>query len=231
MSLGDFLKIYTRNKAIEGERLATYEEFERANGLSPDGERFDTLAAALGEYERSLAGYGVSAERLARSGLADSGYGDYLSDKAEVAFDTAAVAADKVYAEEKAEALRSYGEYLAEEEKAAQTLRQRVLREVLNSDMMHYDDVYSYAVTAGLGKSDAKAVAELTMIRETRNSMRDILDRVLSQGFDRETALRYAMAAGLSLKDAKAIAELSEDLRDRTDYYYDATKNKQGDKK
>ena len=224
MSLGDFLKIYTRNKAIEGERLATYEEFERANGLSPDGERFDTLAAALGEYERSLAGYGVSGERLARSGLADSGYGDYLSDKAEVAFDTAAVAADKIYAEEKAEALRSYGEYLAEEEKAAQSLRQRVLREVLNSDMMHYDDVYSYAVTAGLGKSDAKAVAELTMIRETRNSMRDILDRVLSHGFDRETALRYAMAAGLSLKDAKAIAELSDDLRDRTDYYYDVTK-------
>lgn len=224
MNLGDFLKVYTRNKAIEGERLATYEEFERENGLSPDGERLDTLAAALGEYERSLAGYGVAGETLMRSGLAESGYGDYLSDKAGGAFDTAVEAADKVYQEEKAEALRSYSEYLADEEKTAQSLRQRVLREVLNSDMMHYDDVYSYAVTAGLGKSDAKAVAELTMIRETRNSMRDILDRVLTHGFDRETALRYAMAAGLSLKDAKAIAELSDDLRDRTDYYYDVTK-------
>ena len=224
MSLGDFLKVYVRNKAIEGEKRLSYEEFESLNGLSPDGERFDTLAAALGDYERSLAGYGASGEALSQSGLTESGYSDYLSKKAEVAFGKAAAAADKAYEENKGEALRSYSEYLAGEEKASESRKQRVLREVLNSDMMHYDDVYSYAVTAGVGDKDAKAIAEAAMIRETRKSMRDILDRVLSHGFDRDTALRYAMAAGLSVTDARRIAELSDDLRDRTDYYYDADK-------
>lgn len=224
MSLGDFLKVYVRNKALEGETVMSFDEFEHLSGLAPEGERLDTLAAALGEYERSLAGYGASGEALMRDGIKESGYSDYLSDKAAVTLDSVGEAADKLYKEKKLDALRSYGEYLADEEKASATLRQRVLREVLNSDMMHYDDVYSYAVTAGLGKSDAKAVAELTMIRETRNSLRDILDRVLSHGYDNETALRYALAAGLSLADAKRIAALSDDLRDRTDYYYDVTK-------
>jgi len=226
MSLGDFLKVYVRNKAIEGEKLMSYDEFESFHGLSPDGERFDTLAAALGDYEKSLAGYGASGEALSRSGLIESGYSDYLSDKAGVMLDQAEAAADRVYAESKAEALRSYGDYLAGEKKETESRKQRVLREVLKSDMMHYDDVYSYAVTAGVGDSDAKAIAEAAMIRETRNSMRDILDRVLSHGFDHDTALRYAMAAGLSVADARRIAELSDDLRDRTDYYYDATEKK-----
>lgn len=224
MSLGDFLKVYVRNKAIEGEKLLSFEEFEEFNGLSPDGERYDTLAAALGDYERSLAGYGASGEALSQSGLIESGYSDYLSRKAGVMLDSAVSEADKAYEESRGEAYRSYGEYLAGEEKENETLMQRVLRDVLNSDMMHYDDVYAYAVTAGLGDSDAKAVAESTMLRETRKSMRDILDRVLSHGFDHDTALRYAMAAGLSAKDARRIAELSDDMRDRSDYYYDAEK-------
>ena len=224
MKLGDFLKNYVRNKAISQEKVKTYDDFLKSEGLDASGDRADTLAAALADYERDLPTYGATAEALSRSGLTESGYGDYLASVTEAGLLAASAEAEDAYREAENGQLQSYASYLEKEAEDRASLREKVLRAIENADVMYYDDAYSYAVTAGLGDADARAVAESAILREKRASMQDVLEKVLHHGYDQKTALRYAMASGLSAKDAARIASLAEDLRDKEDFYYDAKK-------
>lgn len=224
MKLGDFLKNYVRNKALSQEKVKSFDAFLATEGLDASGDRADTLAAALAEYERDLPTYGATAEALSRSGLTESGYGDYLASVAEAGLLAASAEAEDAYREAENKQLQSYASYLEREATERASLREKVLRAIENADVMHYDDAYSYAVTAGLGDADARAVAESAMLREQRASMQEILDKVLYRGYDQKTVLRYAMASGLSAKDAARIARLAEDLREKEEFYYDGKK-------
>lgn len=224
MKLGDFLKNYVRNKAISQEKVKSYDAFLATEGLDAAGDRADTLAAAVVDYERSLPTYGAAAESLSRSGLTEGGYADYLASVAEAGLRDASLAAEATFQRAENEQLSSYAAYLEKLESDRASLREKVLRAIENADVMHYSDAYDYAVTAGLGDTDARAVAESAILREKRASMQEILDKVLHNGYDHKTALRYALASGLSPNDAARIASLADDLRDKEDYYYDAEK-------
>lgn len=201
---------------------------EKNNGAKPDNNgyaawlklygtdaqaAYDTAArAADNAYDRSGSRYGARGEALARAGLTDSGYGDYLDG---VAYATRAKALSDA-AERQAtvarENRRSYVEYL----EAQGERRQSVLGSIKGQGITNAEVAGAYARACGMSDEDAEMIG--TLVGEMRESGSGVsvhqkvkvMQYMVNLEMPMETAYAYALTCGMTEKEAREMAEATE---------------------
>lgn len=177
---------------------------------------------------------GALGESLARAGLSQSGYGDYLngvalasrvSEREKARADTLAAGADlhqsrlQALAQEKQAALDAEDAAIEAEQAASKEAAQK-RREVLDdilSMKLSYEDALLYANQMGLSEEDAESIAQAgsqlaSSINENALSteMSSIISRIFYSGLYGKNAETYAMLCGISEEDAEKIGEIAE---------------------
>jgi polyhydroxyalkanoate synthesis regulator phasin len=111
---GKFMQTLANNKNIENkpQNAKTYAEYLTYIGSDPVGEYNAKVRQANLEYAKGLATFGQVAEKMARSGLTGSGYGDYLHGLAYQGKQSAVGAAQQEAQAAMKQSFASYGDYL-----------------------------------------------------------------------------------------------------------------------
>lgn len=145
---GQFLETLANNKKIENTptNAKTYADYLTYLGQDPVGDYNAKVRQANLEYQKGLATYGQNAEKMAKSGLVGSGYGEYLTGIAYQGKQSAVGAAqrdakaaiDKNYA--------SYGDYI---EGLKSTNEQNAINGIL-SGALEGDAAKEYARSQGV---------------------------------------------------------------------------------
>lgn len=203
----------------------TFLEYVEGRAADYADEAADEQSAALTALGKRTSDYGSTAERLGSVGLGGSGYSDYLKEAARAESDALINEADEWEKGKKAYLKRSYLGYLERYQSKQQTLRTRVIGKLTAAKILDPDEIYSYAVSAGLSAEAAEGIYGSVYDSVARRLKSEILSKVYSEEIDPASAAYYAKSVGLQQKDVKAIAEAA--LRFQKDYaefsesYYD----------
>ncbi len=114
-SYAAFLRTLENNKKIENTptNALSYADFLTYYGKDPVGDYLAQRRQADVEYAKAMATYGQTAEKMAKSGLTGSGYGDYLQGVAYRTRQGAVADAQKTAAAEQKTSFANYAEYLS----------------------------------------------------------------------------------------------------------------------
>ncbi|MBE6689836.1 MAG: hypothetical protein E7590_00960 [Ruminococcaceae bacterium] len=111
---GDWLATQQKNHEVETapKEGMTYGDYLAYTGKDPVGDYNAKVRQAELDYQKGLATYGQNAERMAKAGLAKSGYGEYLAGEAFAARGAAVTAAQQEAKTAQQQSFATYGEYL-----------------------------------------------------------------------------------------------------------------------
>ena len=156
-NLSDLVSLF---KDAEG-----YAEYIKNRGIDTEAARNDAYKNRAAEYDRSLSTYGRNAETLARLGLTNSGYSDYMDGVGYAAYIAGLSEADKTKAIQDAENTRGYAEYLSTKE--AEAKQQALsLYSALTSGEITSDQAVEYAKFLGLNDEEAQSLGKYAKVTE-----------------------------------------------------------------
>ena len=186
-------------------------EQKKTPGKEADRARQEAAGAAV----RSLVDYGTSGEALARTGLSDDGYADYLRKAAKDAREARIRAIESERASSEREALSGYADYLAQVRSAEGDRLVEAAEELLAMTRENQPKAERIIRTA---TPDGRAAALLRSIRDkyeyipsstTRTDVTSVINRIQSMGYSEERAYNYCRLVGYSDKRAREIASFA----------------------
>ena len=216
-------------KRIAGtEGADSYGKWLTAQGKSTAGAADTARQSAATEAARGLVGYGLSGERLSRTGLADDGYADYLRVAAKEARDARVRAIESERASSEREALSGYADYLDGVRRERGERLIDAAEELLSLKKYNEESIKRIV---GNATTDTRARDLLTHIRSTheyipsdttRTDVSSVISRIRSMGYDQNRAYRYCKLMGYSDERAREVAlfatedyaDLSKELSD-----------------
>lgn len=179
---------------------------------------------AAGEAERALVDYGASGETLARSGLADDGYADYLRRAAKEAREARVRAIEDERAGYERAALSGYADYLEKARRAEGDRLVEAAEELLSLNKQNIAKVDRIIETA---TDDERAAALLRRIRNSyeyiptdsaATDVPSVISRIRTMGYDENRAYRYCKLVGYSDERAREVAKFAtEDYKALSD--------------
>lgn len=184
---------------------------KKEGGGGADAER----QAAAGEAMRALTDYGVQGEALARTGLADDGYADYLRLAAKEARAARTQAIEDARASSERAALAGYADYLRSKKTEEGDRLVKAAEELLSLQRENVAEEDRIIETA---TADARAAALLRRIRNayeyvpsatTRTDVPTVINRIRNMGYDLDRAYRYCRLVGYSDRRAREIADFA----------------------
>lgn len=178
--------------------------------------------SAAAEAVRSLLiDYGTSGEALARSGLADDGYSDYLRKAAKEARAARISTIESERASKEREVLSGYASYLEDVRRAEGDRLIDAAEELLAMSKPNTDKANRIIKGA---TDDTRARDLLWHIRNkheyipsdtSHSDVTSVISRIREMGYDADRAYRYCKLMGYSDDRAREIAEFAtEDYRD-----------------
>jgi hypothetical protein len=180
--------------------------------------------AAASEAARALVDYGASGEALARSGLADDGYADYLRRAAKAAREARVRAIEDERTSREREALSGYAKYLEDVRKAEGDRLVEAAEELLALKKNNVAKVDRIIKTA---TDDSRAAALLRHIRSSyeyipsesaATDVPSVISRIRTMGYSADRAYRYCKLVGYSDERAREIASFAtEDYKELSD--------------
>ena len=207
MTLEQFLTLYERQT---GGSSQSYAKWMAQNGYTPRQDYNEALTDASRTYDRSLAGYGVTAEALGQMGLTDSGYSAYIDQTAKDRLAQSTAKAQTEYADTMAKAERGYAAYLRSQGSRIKSAISALNREGIQD----YDTAYAYATAAGLDKGSATTlatyVANMTNRAVSQTAIRQrmsMLTQMVRLNLPKDVAYQYALSCGVTEDVAKELAE------------------------
>lgn len=186
-------------------------EQKKTVGKEADRARQEAAAEAV----RALVDYGRSGEALARTGLADDGYADYLRRAAKEAREARVRAIEGERASNEREALSGYADYLASVRSAEGDRLVKAAEELLSMARENEPKAERIIRTA---TTDSRAASLLRQIRDkyeyipsstTRTDVPSVINRIRNMGYSEERAYRYCRLVGYSDKRAREIASFA----------------------
>ena len=173
---------------------------------------------------RSLVDYGRSGEALARSGLADDGYADYLRRAAKEAREARAHAIESERASSEREALSGYADYLAKVRREEGDRLVAAAEELLSMNRANLAASDRVIQNAG---GNTRATNLLRKLRDknehipsstSRTDIPSVLSRIGEMHYDYDRAYRYCKLVGYSDSRAREIASFAtSDYADLSD--------------
>ena len=171
--------------------------------------------AAATEAARSLVDYGVSGEGLARTGLSDDGYADYLRKAAKEAREARVRSIEGERASNERTALSGYADYLEEVRRTEGDRLVDAAEELLALTRENEPASDRIIKTA---TDDRRAASLLRRIREsydyipsatTRTDVISVVNRIRDMGYNADRAYRYCKLVGYSDSRAREIADFA----------------------
>lgn len=207
----DYLKKYIKNKAISSTK-ESYTEWLRANGADSEKIYTATLRDIENDYRKARSEHGATAEKLAELGLSSSGYSDYLNGVAYSRMQKNKLIAKDRKTDTDKENLKGYRDYLERYEDKAQKTFNSVLGGIENAKITNYESAYEYAISLGLGESDAAAAAKIATDSTVRKIKESIIKDIITKKLSEKETAEYAKALGLSEEDAKELSEYAKSV-------------------
>ena len=145
---GQFLETLANNKRIENTptNAKTYADYLTYLGQDPVGDYNAKVRQANLEYQKGLATYGQNAEKMAKSGLVGSGYGEYLTGIAYQGKQSAVGAAQREAKAAIDKGFASYGDYI---EGLKSTNEQNAIAGIISGEL-EGDEARDYARKQGV---------------------------------------------------------------------------------
>ena len=189
----------------------------KGSALASDRARQSAAAEAV----RSLVDYGTSGEALARSGLADDGYADYLRKAAKQAREARVRAIESDRASNERKALSGYASYL-DEVRSADAERLIGAAEDLLSLTRPNSQKEEQIIGAATNNTRARDLlrhirAKYEYIPESTraNDPASVMSHIREMGYSADRAYRYCRLMGYGDKRAREIAQfVTEDYKD-----------------
>lgn len=209
----DFVKDYINNKRITSSH-ESYESWLRENGIDSQSIYDATVKDAKTDYEKAKAEYGSIAESLAETGLSKSGYSDYVNSKAYSEYQKRKQGALSDYTQNEAHNKSSYASYLDKLSKEKDTLYKNTEKEIIDKNILDFNDAYDYAIGLGIDVDDASKIAKRST-DYTRNQLKTEIGKlVISSKLSKSEARAYALFRGLSEKEADEISDFASEYSD-----------------
>ncbi|MDY3845780.1 MAG: hypothetical protein SOZ62_02570 [Eubacteriales bacterium] len=192
------------------------------NAMSPEeyslvhgsGAQYDTaLEETIKNIKTRLPTYGSNAEKLAESGLQNSGYGDYIKDNTADELLRAQENAQN-YGSESTAALRGYAKYLENVQKNVASMRKDLLYRLTSPKAGDYTSGYKLALEYGMSDEDAKKLSKAASeFRESGiKGKYDVMNYIIEHRFKYNEAYAYALASGLEDRNARLVAEAADKI-------------------
>ena len=216
-SLRSFLEKYYP-KAPKSSKPKSFEDHLADSGSTYRDSYERAVSRAYLKRDTGLPGYGTLGQRLSENGLDSSGYADYLKDKSErtLSGDLASAYADRAKGEAKARA--GYASYLEKFNKDRSEASERAFDKIVSGGVADIESAYAIALSAGLGSEDAMSIAESGLTTSKRRLVAKLMQSVLADGIDPDTAGLMAEQMGLDGEDRDRVVAYAERLREeRTD--------------
>lgn len=170
---------------------------------------------AATEAAMALVDYGTSGEALARTGLADDGYADYLRMAAKNAREARVRAIESERASNERKALEGYADYLDGVRKTDGDRLVAAAEELLA--MNKPNDARVEGIIRG-ATDDTRAANMLRLIRNTheyipnesvRTDVPSVISHIREMGYSPERAYRYCKVLGYSDERAREVADFA----------------------
>ena len=230
-TLEEFIREYVDKKISDGEVMGIG-DFKKSTLPLPDTSE-SLRKSALGSAISKNPTYGLNAERLAEAGLTGGGYASYLSSVAERAKKSAL----SIPGQSAPTSAQSYESYLSKHVKDAEGLYQKELQaeekeraaakkerekydklkitvadEIVSKTIISYKDAYTHAISRGLDKEDATAIAEKSSAAAKEKLKVSILENVILNKLGASETLVYALTHGLSEDEAITLASAAKSI-------------------
>lgn len=201
--LKDYLQRLIKTKKPKG--AEKFDDYVRVSGDDPGTQLDSALKNAYTAYKSNIGGRGASAEGTPQNGLARSGYSEYLKSSQDAAYGRAVNDATKKSASALSKQIGAYEKYLEGYIKDSAKLKQSVGSKLLSSSVTDRNAAYNYAIDSGLSDGDAKEVSDSVYSAVLKKLRTKILEQVIYQKIDYETAAELARSYGLDEKDVEGI--------------------------
>lgn len=190
----------------------SYDVFKHKSGIDTAKSYADAINSLYAKSKKESSSWGSNNRLINNKGLQNSGYADYLDEKAEKTLEYGKAALKDSYAKAEAENLSSYAAYLDKHQKQIDSTKKSVLSHLVNNEILDLNTAIAYGVNAGLSFEDAKAMGESAYQTAKKRIANDILKQAVSLGLDRTGAKQLGVKMGLSTIDAEQIAKEVEEM-------------------
>ncbi len=208
--LEDFFKMYLENRNRENDPY-TYENYKRQRGSTYDTDYYSALTSAMAENRGRE--HGQASEKLAERGLLGGGYAEHLGSLEGVSYDTRKAALTKERDRRAAGERRGYLRYLDSYNRNQDRIRQNVVKLLIEEEQTDANEIYRYAVEAGLNSTTARSI--ISSVRTvTRDKVRTrILEDVYAYKITPAAAEARAKEFGLDNEDILYIKKATEKFK------------------
>lgn len=208
------------------DRLLTLAKKNKAKSYAQwfNEKKLDTRINSSTSQVNASTKYALANRDLKTNALAqNSGYGEYLIDKARSSYLGAmAKAQDKIEAT-KQKSLSGYQDYVEGLENKRGEKVDDTFETLLTLGITDVQEAYRRALGAGLSTDDAKAVARQTTSLTRTALYQKAIAEIISNRYTGHQAENYALSLGLSEDDAhelERIANVLNNLKSNPNYYY-----------
>ncbi len=198
-SLEDFLE---KHRGLTNSASAkSLSEYMNSKGIRPEANYAAAVRNAVGTRISESGDYGARAEVLARGGLSDGGYAEYLEEAAKARELASVNAANEKMEGEYIAAQAGFEQYL-QKYRSQQDVKMRELESQLVSfGIMRLDETYAIGIDYGLSPDDAATVSA-SVYRALRDGVFDKCISAAQSSYMDENGIRsYAERMGLLPED------------------------------
>ena len=215
------MKKYIDNKSIANgaDSLSLY---KHKNAQDYDRSFSRAVESLYSSSKRNLASYGRNLRDITNKGLQNSGYSDYLNQKAQNTYTTELGELKSERAKAEAQLLGGYQKYLEDYEHKSNRLKEKVSSYLIKNGIVNLDDSISYGLGQGLSKADAIAIGESAYSTNKQKVFSDLISQAASLGLDRDGAMMLAKKLGISDSDAE---ELGKEIDEMMKHYSSVSKD------
>ena len=175
----------------------TYESYLAERTKHEDVSYYDTLGKAKTKRALSDAEYGSSASALLASGLAASGYRDYLESRAETALSDSTANALEQRALGEYRGRAGYERYLSDYNSLQTKISDGLIKDISSGYDFDLDHALERAVSAGLSKTIAYSTAQTAVRLAKLNAYNEALTFAKANKLTAKRAKEYAKSLGL----------------------------------
>ena len=224
-TLLSFVENYIQNKVKSA--ADSYAGWVMANGKNSGKIYSDSMRAAELGGRLNSGRTGAGAEALYSLGLSDSGYSDYVKNKAYSDMKKDFSLAEESYRANEKSNMTGYLKNLDTEKKKLTS----AVNSIESAGLLKYGEAYDYAVMMGLNEADASAVAKTGSEIVRKKLKNNVMKLAVNKRFTRTETREYALSLGLSEEDAAELSEYAENINafiNSSDYeggYLDYLKN------
>jgi hypothetical protein len=225
-----FLETLANNKKIENTptNAKTYADYLAYTGRDPVGDYQAKVRQANLDYAKAMSTYGQNAEKLAKSGLSGSGYGEYLTGLAYAGKQSAVAGAQKDAKAALDQSFSSYGDYI---EGLKNTNEQAAMTGILNQ-MLEGDAAKDYARSLGvtedrleyvLSQTSASVSAAKAQKAQEAQALLANATAAVTELTANDQTLDAAIESLRGVYDKDTLDKVKENLQNATNAQFDAS--------